>query len=452
MGICFKKNKEIRANSIKNQTSNNDNNFNKNYTFLKYLKSIKNLSDINNRLSKLTKYEDINKYYILSTKKIIESEDYVLYPAKRIDSQKKDFNFIIKQNLKSKKDDQINISLIKEIKINNLLHHENIAKCYDIFEDDLSVYFVYEYLPMGTLYNYILKKRKQHLKDKKIISILEQIFFALAYLHEKIKIIHRDIKPTNFLVKKEGKKIIVKLKNFEEAEFIKEEGFNYLLKGTPVYIAPEVYLEQSYDSKIDMWATGITLYNMITGCNPFKLSKSYDLLKNTKNKKEDLNITRTADDKIIMQRVLNQEIDFMTIKHLGLRQLTQHLLERNPQKRISALEALEELNKIKLGINLCVSKTIKESENLKRIPTVIDNNFEESKKDNKIKKDIKLKNDILNRNQTLNNLGHKYDNNVNTDEKEDGLSDISEIKEIPNEKYNYYNNYEIRIKIKKKRK
>ena len=113
---------------------------------------------------------------------------------------------------------------------------------------------------------------------------------------------------------------------------------------------------------------------------------------------------------------------------------------------------MEELNKIKLGINLCVSKTIKESENLKRIPTVIDNNFEESKKDNKIKKDIKLKNDILNRNQTLNNLGHKYDNNVNTDEKEDGLSDISEIKEIPNEKYNYYNNYEIRIKIKKKRK
>ena len=80
-----------------------------------------------------------------------------------------------------------------------MIHHENIVKCHDIFEDDLSVYFVYEYMPKGDLENYLVKKRKHRLKDKMIIIILEQMLLALIYLHEKIKVIHRDIKPNNFL-------------------------------------------------------------------------------------------------------------------------------------------------------------------------------------------------------------------------------------------------------------
>ena len=455
MGVCFsrEKNKYIKSNlRIDNSIDNNDNiqtsksSKLKGYTFIKYLKSLKNLSDIENRLSKLTRYEDINMYYSFSSKTITENEMFILYHARKIDAPKKEYNYVIKKVFKSKDDDQVNISLIKEIKINMMIHHENIVKCLEIFEDDLAVYFIYEYLPKGDLYNYILKKRKHRLKDKKILIILEQILLALIYLHEKIKVIHRDIKPSNFLIKKDGKKIIVKLRDFDSAEFIKEEGFKYLTKGTPLYLAPEVYLEEIYDTKIDMWGVGITLYNMITGFNPFQSNKNMNQLKQSKDKKEDLNFTIMEEDKILVQKILNQYIDFNVIKHLGLKQLTQHLLERNPHKRYSALEALEELNKIKKGVNLFVSKTMNEDGiKLKRIPTVFEGEGEKKPINNL---GNKFKN-LLNRNETMNNLNKKFEENDTNNENNENISEFSKYKYISNN--NIINSNEIKIEIKKKK-
>ena len=113
MGICFakEKNKIIKSKNIKDTssiiTNDNNNNNSKGYTFLKYLKSLKILNDIENRLSKITKYSDINEYYIFSNKKIIESENYIICLAKKIDSPKKEYNYIIKKVFKSKNDDQL---------------------------------------------------------------------------------------------------------------------------------------------------------------------------------------------------------------------------------------------------------------------------------------------------------------------------------------------------------
>ena len=120
MGVCLsrEKNKYIESKYIKDANSNDNNNPGKNdqkktgYTFIKYLKSLKNLSDIENRLSKLTRYEDINIYYSFSSKPITENETYILYYARKIDSPRKEYNYVIKKVLKSKDDDQINISLI----------------------------------------------------------------------------------------------------------------------------------------------------------------------------------------------------------------------------------------------------------------------------------------------------------------------------------------------------
>ena len=104
-------------------------------------------------------------------------------------------------------------------------------------------------------------------------------------------------------MKKEHKKIIIKLKDFDSAEFIKEEGFINLIKGTPLYIAPEIYLEQNYNSKIDIWGIGMTLYYMLTGCNPFEINQDKNKLKPAKNRKEDLDFSILEENKSLEKKI-----------------------------------------------------------------------------------------------------------------------------------------------------
>ena len=383
MGVCIQDKNNQEKNPItsvfdKKSTLAEVSKYSTIYTELKKTKSLKSLSNEDFRLSKLTKYDDIKKYYNLSKKLIAKGGSGIIYGGNRINSKNKEYEFAIKQV--SKKDNLFNISLIKEIEINLLIHHNNIVKCFDIFEDDLYVYFVFEYMPDGDLFDYITKKPEKYLKDNEIIILLEQIFLALIYCHEKLKITHRDIKPENFILKKENNKIIIKLMDFGTSDFNKKNGFTNITQGTPNYIAPEIYLEKTYNSKVDMWAIGIVLYNMVTGSHPFQNGNQIE--------------------------VLNKEIDFSVFKNEKIRLLAKHLLERDPDKRASALEAYDELIKIKNNSNsFCLEqktkmikcntkqKINKSPISFKNINTVKENNI--NKKEIKVccanfEKDIKI--------------------------------------------------------------
>ena len=275
MGVCLTNEKAqfiVNINDKQSLGKMELSRYSTNYTALKTIKSLKNFSNLDNRLSKITKYDDINKYYILSNKIIYEGNSGKIYGGKIINSKKKEYEYAIKQVIKQ--NEQLDKSLIKEIEINSIINHKNIVKCFDIFEDDSAVYFVFEMMSDGDLFDYIKKKQNHHLKSKEIIDILKQIFLALIYLHEKLKIVHRDIKLENIMIKKEKNEgIIVKLKNFSTSDFIEKEGFNFLDIGTPLYMSPEIYLKQEYDFKIDIWAVGVVLYNIVTGRQPFQNDK-----------------------------------------------------------------------------------------------------------------------------------------------------------------------------------
>ena len=453
MGVCLPKENKQFIKSIYDKQSLEKtelSRYSTNFTALKSLKSLKNLSNIDNRLSKMTKYDDINKYYILSKEKISEGGSGFVYGGNNINNinpKNNKYEYAIKQVIKQ--NDQLNISLIKEIEINSIIHHNNIVQCFDIFEDDLSIYFVFEMMPDGDLFDYIINKPNHHLKDKEIINILEQILLALIYLHEKLKVVHRDIKPENFMIKKEkNERIVVKLMDFGTSDFLKEEGFNYMSQGTPLYIAPEVYLEKNYDSKIDMWATGVVLYNMATGSHPFKNNKKNDNLENTKNKNIDFDISIVDEDKKIMNNVINKELNFSVFKNFGLRTLAQGLLKRNPKERYSAIEAFNELNKIKIGVNINknISKTINESpKKFLKSPNLnlCESSSEKIKFSAKSNFNRKFKGIFKHMNKELNDYNKNEDNEENSDDHS-------------NEKENNHNNKkkdnEIRILIKKKNK
>ena len=96
---------------------------------------------------------------------------------------------------------------------------------------------------------------------------VRQLCSALEYLHE-MKIIHRDIKPSNLLLSKE-----IKLADFGLACYEKESK-EWNLIGTYQYCAPEIIGEKTeklkpHSFKTDVWAVGVTLFEMITGKRPF---------------------------------------------------------------------------------------------------------------------------------------------------------------------------------------
>ena len=99
-------------------------------------------------------------------------------------------------------------------------------------------------------------------------KISKQIFEALHYLH-KNNYIHRDLKPANILIK-EG---MVKICDFGFAKKLSAStAFVNSIKGTPLYIAPEILNHQNYNYKVDIWSFGIIIYELFDGKTPFHSS------------------------------------------------------------------------------------------------------------------------------------------------------------------------------------
>ena len=111
-----------------------------------------------------------------------------------------------------------------------------------------------------------LRQKKSPLTEKEIINYLIQICLALNHIHKK-KIIHRDIKSGNIFLTKGG---LVKLGDFGISKGFKNTWEKAKSKvGTPYYLSPEIINSKPYDSKSDIWALGVLLYEMMTFKMPF---------------------------------------------------------------------------------------------------------------------------------------------------------------------------------------
>jgi serine/threonine-protein kinase len=99
-----------------------------------------------------------------------------------------------------------------------------------------------------------------------VVNILSQLLDALQYAHER-GVWHRDIKPANILIMSNGQ---VKVTDFGiariESSMLTQVG---AIMGTPGFIAPEMYLCDAFDSRIDVFAAGVVLYQLLAGAPPF---------------------------------------------------------------------------------------------------------------------------------------------------------------------------------------
>ncbi|XP_018431419.1 PREDICTED: serine/threonine-protein kinase 36-like, partial [Nanorana parkeri] len=162
--------------------------------------------------------------------------------------------------------------LKREIQIMKDLCHPNIVRMLDSCETEREVVVVTEYAE-GEL-SQILED-DGNLSEDLVRDVSAQLVSALYYLHSH-RILHRDMKPQNILLGKDG---TVKLCDFG---FARELSLDTLMvrsiKGTPLYMSPELVLERPYDHRSDLWALGCIVYELLVGTPPFYTHNIFQLV------------------------------------------------------------------------------------------------------------------------------------------------------------------------------
>ena len=330
MGICSSPNdnnipvnKNILNDNKKNLVIENDTTG----IFSKYNYTETNISEIKLKNNGyllppvLARRDEITKYYNIHSKILgegaygqvcIGEKDGVTYAIKRI-----------------KKDKLVDIkTILLEAEISLQIKHENIIAYYEIFEDLEYISYVMDLGEGGDLFDFIVECPLGHLPADIVMDLLIQIFDVVDYLHSVKGIIHRDLKPENFLIKIDMfNKPQVKLIDFGLATYIPKNGQRLKeFLGTREYAAPEIYENSGYLEKIDEWAIGIIMYNMLTGFEPFKGETPSE----------------------IKDSVLFSQIHFEVIEDIDLREINKLLLNRYVANRMTCKEALIEIKRIKI--------------------------------------------------------------------------------------------------------
>jgi len=133
-----------------------------------------------------------------------------------------------------------------------------------------------EYADDGDVFQRICEcqTNKQYMKEKHIWKILIQVVKGLKSLHE-LKILHRDMKSANIFLYKDG---TAKLGDLNVSKVAKK-GLLYTQTGTPYYASPEVWKDQPYDLKSDIWSFGCVVYEMCSLVPPFRADDMNGLFK-----------------------------------------------------------------------------------------------------------------------------------------------------------------------------
>ena len=153
-------------------------------------------------------------------------------------------------------------------------HHPNIVNLLHSFETQVHIYLVLEYCPMGDLYEAIRLGRGP-LETENVREFMLQLVRAVEHMHSK-GLYHRDIKPENIFLAKDGS---MKLGDLGLAT--SENWSHEAAVGSDRYMAPEQYEPQDNGyspAKVDCWAIGICLLNVLFSRNPFVTPTESDVL------------------------------------------------------------------------------------------------------------------------------------------------------------------------------
>ncbi|CAD8127298.1 unnamed protein product [Paramecium sonneborni] len=214
----------------------------------------------------------------------------------------------------------------EEFEILRKMDHPNIVRFYEMYEDDMFIYFVMEHCKGGNLLERVLSKGS--FDETKASIVMRKLFSAISYLHSQ-GVMHRDLKPENILLSNENDDAEIKIIDFGLSKKLKESDKDKKKQlqrkqsqvGTPLYVAPEV-LTGVYNQKCDDWAVGCIMYIVLCSEPPFFSEHLKELL----------------------QKIQYKPLTFPQEEWKGISQeckkIVQGLLQKDPEKRMTSFEAL----------------------------------------------------------------------------------------------------------------
>ncbi|GAB4828379.1 Calcium-dependent protein kinase 29 [Ancistrocladus abbreviatus] len=203
--------------------------------------------------------------------------------------------------------------------LQHLSGQPNIVEFKGAYEDKNHLYVVMELCSGGELFDRIVKRGSY--SEKEAAVLFRQIVNVVHVCHF-MGVIHRDLKPENFLMVNPDEDSPLKITDFGLSVFIEEGKIHREIVGSSYYVAPEV-LHRHYGKEIDVWSAGVILYILLSGVPPFWADT----------------------EKGIFEEILKGKLDLKSSPwpsvSASAKDLIQKMLTRDPNKRISAAEALE---------------------------------------------------------------------------------------------------------------
>ena len=173
---------------------------------------------------------------------------------------------------------------IEEKNILLSLNHPFISKLINTFKTNYHLYFILEFINGLTISSYCRLRPKDYIRNiKEMVFIGSCLFSIVNYLHS-MRVIHRNIKPSNCIINLEGYIILI---DFGIAKDITGKDFTKTILGTNHYISPEMIEGKGYSFSTDYWSIGVLLYKFFFGYLPFgkgsnEQIKIYEEIKNSK--------------------------------------------------------------------------------------------------------------------------------------------------------------------------
>jgi eukaryotic-like serine/threonine-protein kinase len=221
------------------------------------------------------------------------------------------------------------VGLLFEAKTAASLRHPHIVSVYEVGEEAGQVFIATEYIDGLTLRDFLTAGKPA---VSRTVDLLMRIAQALHYAHQH-GVVHRDVKPANILLNKEGEPYVTDFgiaKRLNAEATISSDG---QVIGTARYMSPEQAAGRTKetDSRSDVYALGVMLFEMLTGEAPFRGNVRAIL---------DQKVSHDPPSPRTYDRGLPKDLETICLK----------CLEREPQKRYqSALELAEELRRFSIG-------------------------------------------------------------------------------------------------------